>query len=253
MTNSAASAAQRLGFWSGLLLAVWAIWFIAAFAPWMARLGEWHGIDAYVARFEPLPYLAWVVPCLLLAVTFPIFLAAVHITTPAARQVWSLTGMVFGAMYGAVLVTNYWLLASVVRSALVAGQTDGLQWLVIGSPHTITGALEGVGYAFMGISALFVGFAFAGGRLASWTRRMFVANGIGGLVGFVVFGLIEILPAPLLIIGWAGLAVWNLTFPVATVLAAFAMRPSRRSVDARGQTAELNQAAYLARRSADVR
>lgn len=75
---SLVSAAHRLGFWSGVLAAVWAVWFIVAFAPWMAGLGEWRGIDAYAARFESLPYLAWVVPCLLLAITFPIFLAAVH-------------------------------------------------------------------------------------------------------------------------------------------------------------------------------
>jgi hypothetical protein len=218
------TAASRLAFWSGLLAAIWSIWFIVAFAPWMAGLGAWHGIDAYAARFEPLPFLAWVVPCLLLAITFPIFLAAVHAATPSSRRVWSLTGLMFGAMYGAVLTANYWLLASVVRSALVAGETDGLAWLVIGSPHTITGALEGIGYAFMGLATLFVGFAFAGGRLAAWTRWLFVANGIGGLIGFLVFALAEILPEPVLILGWAGLGIWNVTFPAATVLAAFTLR-----------------------------
>src|SRR5687767_9180060 len=151
----------------------------------MAGLGTWRGIEAYAGRFESLPFVAWVVPCLLLAITFPIFLAAVHSTTPPARRVWSLIGLLFGAMYGAVLTTNYWLLASVVRGALVAGETDGLSWLVIGSPHTVTGALEGIGYAFMGLATLFSGFAFAGGRLAAWTRWLFVANGIGGLLGFV--------------------------------------------------------------------
>ena len=219
-----AAAARHLAFWSGLLSAAWSIWFIVAFAPWMAGLGAWPGIDAYAVRFEPLPYLAWVVPCLLLAVTFPIFLAAVHATTPSARRVWSMTGLMFGAMYGAVLTTNYWLLATVVRSALVAGETDGLAWLVIGSPHTVTGALEGIGYAFMGLATLFVGFAFAGGRLAAWTRRMFVVNGIGGLLGFLVFALAEILPEPVLILGWAGLGIWNVSFPAATVLAAFTLR-----------------------------
>jgi len=221
------AAASRLGFWSGLLAAIWSIWFIVAFAPWMAGLGAWQGIDSYAARFESLPFLAWVLPCLLLAITFPIFLAAVHATTPSARRVWSLTGLMFGAMYGAVLTTNYWLLASVVRSALVAGDTDGLAWLVIGSPHTVTGALEGIGYAFMGLATLFLGFAFAGDRLAAWTRWLFVANGIGGLIGFVVFALAEIVPDPVLIVGWAGLGIWNVTFPAATVLAAFTLRRSR--------------------------
>jgi hypothetical protein len=79
----------------------------------------------------------------------------------------------------------------------------------------------------MGLATLFVGFGFAGGRLAAWTRWLFVMNGIGGLIGFVVFALQEVLPDPVLIVGWAGLGIWNVTFPAATVLAAFTIRRSR--------------------------
>lgn len=221
---SSSTGARRLGFWAGIAAAAWSVWFIVAFAPWMAGLGEWRGIEAYAQRFQSLPYLAWVVPCLLLAITFPILLAAIHVATPANRRVWSLTGLVFGAIYGGVLTTNYWLLASVVRSALESGATDGLAWFVIGSPHTITGALEGIGYAFMGLAALFVGFAFAGSRLARWTRWMFVANGASGLLGFAVFALADALPAPVMVLGWAGLGLWNVSFPAATILAAVTLR-----------------------------
>jgi hypothetical protein len=150
--------------------------------------------------------------------------------------VWSLTGLVFGAIYGGVLTTNYWLLASVVRGALESGATDGLAWLVIGSPHTITGALEGVGYGFMGLAAVFVGFAFAGSRLATWTRWMFVANGASGLLGFAVFGLADALPASAMVLGWAGLGFWNVTFPAATILAAVTLR---REVAPRGAAVAL--------------
>jgi hypothetical protein len=230
-STSRSAGARRLGFVAGIAAAVWSVWFIVAFAPWMAGLGEWQGIEAYAQRFESIPYLAWVVPCLLLAITFPILLAAIHVTTPANRRVWSLIGLVLGAIYGGVLTTNYWLLASVVRGALESGATDGLAWFVIGSPHTITGALEGIGYGFMGLAALFVGFAFAGSRLSRWTRWMFVANGLSGLLGFTVFALTDALPAPVMLLGWAGLGLWNLTFPAATILAAVTLR---REVGPRG-------------------
>jgi hypothetical protein len=223
------TGARRLGFVAGIAAAVWSVWFIVAFAPWMAGLGEWRGIEAYAERFESIPYLAWVIPCLLLAITFPILLAAVHVATPADRRAWSLTGLVFGAIYGGVLTTNYWLLASVVRGALESGATDGLAWFVIGSPHTITGALEGVGYGFMGLAALFVGFAFAGSRISRWTRWMFVANGVSGLLGFAVFALVDVLPAPAMVLGWAGLGIWNVTFPAATILAAVTLRREGRT------------------------
>lgn len=217
----------RLGLGSGVLAAVWSIWFIVAFAPWMAALGEWPGIEAYAARFETLPYLAWVVPCLLLALTFPVFLAVVHASAPAERRVWSLIALVFGAMYGGVLTTNYWVVGSAVRGALEAGELDGLAWFAIGNPYSVTGALEGIGYAFMGIAAVFVGFAFAG----AWTRRMFVANGVAGLLGFGAIVLIDVLPDWLGFVGWGALAAWNITFPIALVLGGLSLWRSARGAD----------------------
>jgi len=59
-----------VGTVAGVLLAVWATWFMVAFAPWISGLGEWNGIDAYAAAFETGPYLAWVIPSLLFALTF---------------------------------------------------------------------------------------------------------------------------------------------------------------------------------------
>jgi hypothetical protein len=212
-----------VGAVTGVLLAIWAVWFTVAFVPWINGLGEWNGIEAYAAAFEPGPYLAWVVPSLLLALTFAMFWAAVHVSTPGERRVWSLLGFGFATAYGAVLGANYFLLATFVPQSIATGATEGLELLVIGSPHSITGTLEGAGYGLMGIAMLFGGLAFGGGRLAVWVRRLFVLNGSASLVGVVTLGAAGHVPAAEAV-SFLSLGVWALTFPVATVLGALHFR-----------------------------
>jgi len=212
-----------VGAVTGVLLAIWSVWFVVAFVPWIDSLGEWDGIEAYAAAFEPGPYLAWVVPSLLLALTFATFWAAVHVATPKPRRVWSLLGFGFATAYGAILGANYFVLATFVPQAIAAGATEGLELLVIGSPHSVTGTLEGIGYGLMGIAMLFGGLAFGGGRLAAWVRRLFVLNGAASLVGVVVLGAAGHVPAAEAV-SFLSLGVWALTFPVATALAAVHFR-----------------------------
>jgi len=212
-----------VGAVTGVLLAVWAVWFTVAFVPWINGLGEWNGIEAYAAAFEPGPYLAWVVPSLLLALTFATFWAAVHVSTPGERRVWSLLGFGFATAYGAILGANYFVLATFVPQSIAAGATEGLDLFVVGSPYSVTGTLEGVGYGLMGLAMLFGGLAFGGGRLAVWVRRLFVLNGAASLVGVVVLGAAGHVPAAEAV-SFLSLGVWALTFPVATVLGAVHFR-----------------------------
>jgi hypothetical protein len=213
----------RLGFWSAALVTAWTLWFLAAFAAYLPALpATWPGIDAFAASFQPLPYLAWVVPCLLLALTFPVMMSAVHFATPEERCIWSWLGVMFGAMYGAVLGATYFLLMTVVRSALESGDTQGLTWLVVGSPHSVTNTLEGAGYGLMGLSMLLAGPAFEGGALGRGLRWLLVANGLAG-IGGVLGG---VLGATL--VSWASLPIWGITFPAATILLAVRFRRGAR-------------------------
>lgn len=221
-TSPVPLAVRRLGFWSGILTTIWTVWFTAAFIPYMASMpASWPGIEAFAASFEPGPYLAWVIPCLLLALTFPVLLSCIHFATAEERKIWSWLGLLFGLMYGAVLSTNYWLLYTVVQSSLVNGYTDGLSWFVIGSPHSITNSLEGIGYGFMGLAMLFAGPAFAGSRLDRAVRWLFIFNGASGLGGVIALGVFGSMLGSMISLG-----AWCLTFPVATALAALRFRAS---------------------------
>jgi hypothetical protein len=166
------------------------------------------------------------VPCLLLALTFPAMLLAIHFVTPPDRQIWSGLGLVFAVMYGAVLGATYFLLMTVIRTALESGDTQGLAWLVIGSPHSITNTLEGAGYGFMGLSMLLAGPAFAGGRRQGWLRWLFIANGLAGLGG-VLGGVLGIV-----LVSWLSLPIWGVSFPIATILLAIHFRRLASGSDA---------------------
>ncbi len=73
---------------------------------------------------------------------------------------------------------------TVVSHNLVTKTTEGLSlWLyAYNLPYNIPLALEGVGYGFMGISALFAALVFGRGKLQQWVRWTFVGFAISGLV-----------------------------------------------------------------------
>ena len=213
--NSMNKMVSRIGFWSAILTTVWTIWFILTFGYYMSSLpSEWPGIEAFAASFEPIPYIAWVIPCLLLALTFPVMMSCIHYYAPDDKKIWNLLGLVFAVMYGAILATNYWLLLTVVRESLLSGYTEGLEWFVIGSPHSITNTIEGIGYGFMGLAVIFVSQVFGGNRLGIWLQRLFIVNGVAGIAGVILGGL-GIMTATMV-----SLALWCLTFPVATAMLA---------------------------------
>ena len=219
---SGVKAVTQIGFWSAVLTVVWTVWFAAAFGVYMAGLPAWTSIEAFAAAFQPLPYLLWVVPCFLLALTFPVLLSAIHFATPSERQIWSWLGLVFALLYGAVLGAGYWLMMTFVPASLSSGYTDGLTALVAVSPHSIANALEGIGYGFMGLATLFAGPAFSGGRLERWIRRLFIANGVASSVGVFLGGM------GLMAATWVALAVWCVAFPLGVALVAVSFRRSLR-------------------------
>jgi uncharacterized membrane protein len=211
------------GFWAASLSAVWAVWFIVAFGAWFSNLEPWEGIEAYARAFDPVSYVAWVIPCFLLTLTFPVLMAAVYLYLPVDRRAPALVALVFATAYGAILGANYFLLGTVIRSALAGGMTDGLELFVVGSPYSILNSLEGVGYLLMGLATVFAGIAWrVPGRWRRATRWLLVINGGVGVLG-VGAGVLGFTAGSMLSLGiWAG------TFPVASILLALRFRQDLR-------------------------
>jgi hypothetical protein len=201
------------------LTAVWTIWFTIAFFAWYAVSppGEWHGIQAYAAAFQPAPFLAWVIPCVLLTLTFPVLMACVYQYASKEKKIWGLLGLVFAIIYAAILGFNYWVMQSVVSPGLSGNHLEGLDLFVIGGPVSIAFSLEGYGYFLMGLSMLFAGFVFSGDKLERWVRGLLLLNGIQVLA--VIAGMLGIW-----IVTMLSLVIWCISFPVVSILLAVLFR-----------------------------
>jgi hypothetical protein len=181
--------ATIIGFWSALLVAVLNIWFYIAYTLYQFNhlLIPWHGLTDYAASFQPLPLLAWIIPCFLLAPVFLIMISCLHIWSEEEKYIWSFLAVVFTVVYTTLMSVNYYIQISVVQHNLINGKTDGLSlWLyAYPYPRSFPGAFEGVAYGFMCVSFLFAAQIFAEEKLQRWVHWMFVGTGITGLVVFI--------------------------------------------------------------------
>lgn len=211
------------GFWAAVLAAAWTVWFIVAFGIWMRRVPEWQGVESYAASFDAVGYMAWLIPCFLLAITFPVLIAAIYLYLPADRRAPALVALMFATLYGSVLGATYFVSGTVVPAALQSGSVNGLEWLVIGSPNSILSSLEGAGYLFMGLSMLFAGLAWrVPGKWRRVTRWLFFVNGISGIAG-VMIGIVGYMEATMIMLG-----AWALTFPAVAILLAWRFKQDLR-------------------------
>jgi hypothetical protein len=178
----------RVGFWSGLAAALTNLWFYAAFIPYGSEWSApWPGMAAYAASFKPGPFLAWVVPSFLLPPIFLTMMVSIHRWATREKQLWSLMAVVFAVVYTVALTPFYYIQMTVIPYHLANGTTEGLSlWLfAYHYPHNIFGALEGVGYGFLGASSLVVAQVFRSGRLQQWARWSFIGLGVSVLALFI--------------------------------------------------------------------
>ncbi len=177
--------AATIGFWAALLTAVLNLWFVVAFIPCLPILNApWQGLAAYAASFQPLPFLAWVVPCFFLAPMILTMMTCLQAWTGEEKQTWSLLALVFAVVYATLMSALYYMQMTVVRQNLVNGTTEGLSLWLFGyhNPYNLPQALEAVGYGFLSVSFLFAAPIFEGGKLQQWVRWTFVGFGLSGLV-----------------------------------------------------------------------
>lgn len=152
-----------------------------------------------------------VASALLIAPCYVALTAVLYRDAPERQRVWTMLGIVFAVLYAGVVSLNYALQLTVVprNPGLFAGWTLELK------PDSAFWALEVMGYAYMGLSALALFPALHGSRprrIAGW---MFVINAIGSVIGAAAY-LITHDPGNALAVG--SLLVWGVTFPIGTGL-----------------------------------
>ncbi len=221
--------ATTIGFWAAILTAVLTLWFFIAFIPNQPILvAPWQGLVAYTASFQPLPFLAWIVPCFFLAPMVLTMMTCLHAWAQKEKQIWSLLALVFAVVYATLLSANYSIQMTVVQHHLINGTTDGLLlWLyAYHYPYNIPGALEAVGYGFLSVSFLCAAQVFGKGKLQQWVRWTFVGTGLTGLV-LPIDPLVRLPLVPELVVG-AAYALLGILAPV--LLALLFQRSKYRAV-----------------------
>ena len=106
-----------------------------------------------IAEQWPGDYL-WMYPAMLLTIAFVALLVVVHRFARPAAAVWSLLGLVLGAMSATVLLVNYFLQATVMQVSLEKAQLDGWAMLTQYNPNGVFIALEELGYLLMSLALL---------------------------------------------------------------------------------------------------
>lgn len=211
----------RVGFWSSLLSALLAVGWLVTLAVQMsiAPAAQWSGLEQYVRDFRPIEMLN-LVPALLLASAFVVMMVSVHLAAPAEKKVWTLTGLAFAIIYAVMATVNYLVQLVVVRFSILSGQTQGLSLFAMDYPYSVFKALAN-SYAYQSVALFFVAWAFSGGRLENWVRRLFVVVGLTAPLQ-LAYTLLDldiaiVLPATF---------VWAIGVPLGCVLLAALFRKS---------------------------
>ncbi|MDD2489450.1 MAG: hypothetical protein PHD62_08285, partial [Bacteroidales bacterium] len=119
--------------------------------------------------------------------------------------------LLFALGYTTILSCCYYIQIVVVEYNLIHQSTEGLSLMLFAQPypHSIPGALEGMGYAFMSLSFIFASKLFSGDKLSKWIKRSFLISGLTGLIVFTdpIFPL----PLPITLIDAFANAIFMLT------------------------------------------
>jgi len=210
----------QIGYWSSLVVIVGMITsglvgnlIIVLIAPQQLN---WHGIESYAASFhsiQTLPQAAGII----MVLGFVGVMVSIHFYAPPSQKILGQLGIIFAAIYAAIVSVNYIIVLSVVRPNIQLGNLDGLTLHIVGNPYSISWAREMLGYGFMGLSTLVAAPIFQGSRLQNWIRWLFVWNGIIGIFGVVGIAIADPawVLAPIGLVSWL---VWTVIIVIPFVL-----------------------------------
>jgi hypothetical protein len=158
---------------------------------------EWNGIDNYQSNFRPVQMLT-VVPSLLLAIAYVIFVSGLHNYASTSKKVWSQLALSFGLLYAGISIANYLIQLITVVPSIQNGTTEGLTLFVSGYSNSIFYALM-ASYFLMCISLFFAAFVFERHKKHEKSvRRLFVCSALA--IPFFLIGAIFNIP-PIMMIG----------------------------------------------------
>ncbi len=225
MENPVSSTVARLGFWSAVFAALFAIIYsIAQIAEWLGLLGSAGGPESMSTPFGLILLLT---PSLFLGTAFAILMVSIHYYAPEDRKIWSHLGVVFATIYAVLISMNYYVQLTFIRPHLIEGNVESVQiqpFLFVPFDSFLY-SVDILGYSFMSLATLFAAFVFTGRGLERTVRWFMIANGL-----ILPFLALQIYYNPLI---WIA-ALWAITFPGSTIALALLFR--RTTPQMSGQT-----------------
>lgn len=185
----------QLGFWSSVVVTSMLIVFPLSLAF------DWSLDVAYGSSF-------------LLAPAFVAMMVSIHRYAAPDKKVWSQLGLSFAIIYAVMCSLTYYVQLTFVKNNYLPIADEAVAPFVF-IPGTPIFAQDMLGYVFFCLATLAAGFAFTGGKLEAWIKRLFVLNG----VLFAVPTLI--LPALTMPVNAAGTGVGNQVGDYANIVWSF--------------------------------
>ena len=146
---------------------------------------EWSGIepfaDAYRANGGIITSLSFL-PALVSCPAYVIQVGCIHHVEMSSSRKWAKFGLGFAVMFAALAGLNYAVQLSIVRTQILGGQTEGLDWLVFQNPGSLMLVIDFVGWFFLGLAFLSVVPLFSGNRLNRSIRYLLSTIAVLGVV-----------------------------------------------------------------------
>ncbi len=179
----------KLGFWSAVLTAVLATLFIFL-GLFGSSYTEPNPYPYVWSSIKTIDYMLFY-PAFLLAPVFVVLLACIHQYTHPARKIFSFIALLFGLIYAAIIIPDYFILWTVNLPSIISGQTANLSIISLYNPHGIFIALESLAYIMMSISFLFLAPVFKGGRIEKALKWLFIIGFILAIGSFTFTSLMK--------------------------------------------------------------
>lgn len=177
----------RIGFWSAVLTAILAALFIflGLFGSTYTEPNPYPYVSTFIKNIDYVLFY----PGFLLAPVFMVLLACIHYYTHPARKIFSFIALLFGLIYAAIIIPDYFLLWTVVLPSILSGQTANLSLISLYNPHGIFIALESLAYIMMSAAFLFLAPVFKGGKIEKGLKWLFIAGFILAMGSFAFISL----------------------------------------------------------------
>ena len=144
----------------------------------------------------------------LLTPSFIVVMACIHCYASEEKKVFSLVGLSFATIYGALISINYFIQLTFVNQSTFDASIFSMT-----NPQSMMWVIEVLGYFFMGLATLFAAPVFSLSKTARIIKWLFIVNGFLGILTPIGYGLN--LPLEILL---GGLIVWDIIMPISTAL-----------------------------------